>query len=121
MHRRERLIPWSKSPFFDRLTIQYVACFIIYYLRLITIRYRELREQRRQSSLHGTTTPAPNQAEAYVGMLTADEIKDVDKSNDEERGERPPAWLDLVSLPQAISSYADVVQVLRSCLGKHVF
>jgi hypothetical protein len=35
-------------------------------------------------------------ASTYAGMLTADEIKDVDKSNDEERGERPPAWLDLV-------------------------
>jgi hypothetical protein len=37
-----------------------------------------------------------DQASTYAGMLTADEIKDVDKSNDEERGERPPAWLDLV-------------------------
>jgi hypothetical protein len=37
-------------------------------------------------------------SETYAGMLTADETKDVDKSNDEERGERPPAWLDLVNL-----------------------
>ncbi|KAB5590533.1 hypothetical protein CTheo_6032 [Ceratobasidium theobromae] len=94
LHRRERLIPWSKSPFFDRLTIQ----------------YRELREQRRQSSLHGTTTPAPNQAEAYVGMLTADEIKDVDKSNDEERGERPPAWLDLFYDLAWASTFSNLTQ-----------
>ncbi|CAE7231367.1 unnamed protein product [Rhizoctonia solani] len=77
LHRRERLIPWSKSPFFDKLTVQ----------------YRKLKEERRQSTHHGgTSTPMP---ETYAGMLTADEIKDVDKSNDEERGERPPAWLDL--------------------------
>ncbi|CAE6459156.1 unnamed protein product [Rhizoctonia solani] len=81
LHRRERLIPWSKSPFFDKLTVE----------------YRKLREERRQSSYHGgTSTPVPGRhSEAYAGMLTADEIKDVDKSNDEERGERPPAWLDL--------------------------
>ncbi|KDN47674.1 hypothetical protein RSAG8_03464, partial [Rhizoctonia solani AG-8 WAC10335] len=77
LHRRERLIPWSKSPFFDKLTVE----------------YRKLKEERRQSSYHGgASTPVP---ETYAGMLTADETKDVDKSNDEERGERPPAWLDL--------------------------
>ncbi|ELU41263.1 hypothetical protein AG1IA_04702 [Rhizoctonia solani AG-1 IA] len=73
LHRRERLIPWSKSPFFDKLTVE----------------YRKLREERRQSSYHGdASTPVPGRhAETYAGMLTADEIKDVDKSNDEERGE----------------------------------
>ncbi|GAB1522060.1 hypothetical protein RhiTH_005166 [Rhizoctonia solani] len=86
LHRRERLIPWSKSPFFDKLTVE----------------YRKLREERRQSSYHGdASTPVPGRhAETYAGMLTADEIKDVDKSNDEERGERPPAWLDLNSMSQ---------------------
>ncbi|EUC64527.1 low temperature requirement protein LtrA [Rhizoctonia solani AG-3 Rhs1AP] len=77
LHRRERLIPWSKSPFYDKLTVE----------------YRKLKEERRQSTHHGgASTPVP---EAYATMLTLDEIKAVDKSNDEERGERPPAWLDL--------------------------
>ncbi|KAF8597707.1 hypothetical protein BDV93DRAFT_610240 [Ceratobasidium sp. AG-I] len=84
LHRRERLIPLTKSPFLDRNLIE----------------YGELREQRRQASHHVPGAPGPmsgsgDSASAYAGMLTADEIKDIDKSNDEERGERPPAWLDL--------------------------
>ncbi|KAF8597704.1 hypothetical protein BDV93DRAFT_527205 [Ceratobasidium sp. AG-I] len=84
MHRRERLIPLTKSPFHP----------------MDTIKYRELRDQHRQNSHHNPGTPGPmsisgDTASTYAGMLTADEAKDVDKSNDEERGERPPAWLDL--------------------------
>ncbi|CAE6444567.1 unnamed protein product [Rhizoctonia solani] len=96
LHRRERLIPWSKSPFFDKLTVE----------------YRKLREQRRQSSYHGgASTPAPERhAETYAGMLTADETKDVDKSNDEERGERPPAWLDLFYDLAWASTFSNLTQ-----------
>ncbi|KAF8674595.1 Bacterial low temperature requirement A protein (LtrA) [Rhizoctonia solani] len=96
LHRRERLIPWSKSPFFDKLTVE----------------YRKLREERRQSSYHGdASTPVPGRhAETYAGMLTADEIKDVDKSNDEERGERPPAWLDLFYDLAWASTFANLTQ-----------
>ena len=66
-------------------------------------RYGELREQRQLASYHAPGTPPMSilgdTASTYAGMLTADELKDVDKSNDEERGERPPAWLDLVRIP----------------------
>ncbi|KAF8597705.1 hypothetical protein BDV93DRAFT_610238 [Ceratobasidium sp. AG-I] len=63
-------------------------------------KYRELRDQHRQTSYHTPGTPGPtpisgDTASTYAGMLTADEAKNVDRSNDEERGERPPAWLDL--------------------------
>ncbi|KAH7333927.1 hypothetical protein B0J17DRAFT_118509 [Rhizoctonia solani] len=92
LHRRERLIPLSKSPFFDKLTVE----------------YRKLKEERRQSSYHGgPSTPVP---ETYAGMLTADEIKDVDKSNDEERGERPPAWLDLFYDLAWASTFSNLTQ-----------
>ncbi|CAE6481166.1 unnamed protein product [Rhizoctonia solani] len=92
LHRRERLIPLSKSPFFDKLTVE----------------YRKLKEERRQSSYHGGPgTPVP---ETYAGMLTADEIKDVDKSNDEERGERPPAWLDLFYDLAWASTFSNLTQ-----------
>ena len=64
-------------------------------------RYRELRDQHRQTLQHTLGTPGPTantgaNASMYAGMLTADEAKDVDRNNDEERGDRPPAWLDLV-------------------------
>ncbi|CUA74339.1 Serine/threonine-protein kinase TEL1 [Rhizoctonia solani] len=91
LHRRERLIPWSKSPFYDKLTVQ----------------YRQLKEERRQSTYPGISTPVP---ETYAGMLTADEIKDVDKSNDEERGERPPAWLDLFYDLAWASTFSNLTQ-----------
>ncbi|KAG8731656.1 hypothetical protein FRC11_003039 [Ceratobasidium sp. 423] len=95
LHRRERLIPWSKSPFFDKSTIT----------------YRKLKEERRQSSYNGrASTPAPGHVEAYEGMLTADEIKDVDKSNDEERGDRPPAWLDLFYDLAWASTFSNLTQ-----------
>ncbi|KAF8597706.1 hypothetical protein BDV93DRAFT_610239 [Ceratobasidium sp. AG-I] len=57
------------------------------------VKYRELRDQHRQTSY--LSPSASGHMSTYAGMLTADEAKDVDKSNDEERGERPPAWLDL--------------------------
>jgi len=103
-YRRERLIPLTKSPFFDPSTIQ----------------YRDLRQRRRESSNHAlesgtyggvnqghmrgpsaflSGTPGSAQSEVFDSMLTADEVKELDSHNDEERGERPPAWLDLVCLP----------------------
>ncbi|KAG9123172.1 hypothetical protein FRC07_000150 [Ceratobasidium sp. 392] len=98
LHRRERLIPLTKSPFYDKSTIE----------------YRKLREARRQTStipsLHGSSTPGPEHAETYAGMLTADEIKDVNKSNDEERGERPPAWLDLFFDLAWASTFSNLTQ-----------
>ncbi|KAJ1303927.1 hypothetical protein OPQ81_008338 [Rhizoctonia solani] len=94
LHRRERLIPWSKSPFFDKLTVE----------------YRKLKEERRQSSYYGDASAPIPHVEAYAGMLTADEIKDVDKSNDEERGERPPAWLDLFYDLAWASTFSNLTQ-----------
>ncbi|QRW10054.1 Serine/threonine-protein kinase [Ceratobasidium sp. AG-Ba] len=98
LHRRNRLIPLTKSPFFDKSTIE----------------YRNLREQRRQTSgtsgPHGPGTPGPDYSQTYAGMLTADEIKDVDKSNDEERGERPPAWLDLFFDLAWASTFSNLTQ-----------
>ncbi|CAE6512666.1 unnamed protein product [Rhizoctonia solani] len=95
LHRQGLLIPWSKSPFFDESTIT----------------YRKLKEERRQSTYDGrASTPAPGHVEAYEGMMTADEIKDVDKSNDEERGERPPAWLDLFYDLAWASTFSNLTQ-----------
>ncbi|KAG9078266.1 hypothetical protein FS749_009750 [Ceratobasidium sp. UAMH 11750] len=98
LHRRERLIPLTKSPFYDKHTIE----------------YRKLKEARRQSSkapsVHGPGTPGPDMVAAYEGMLTADEIKDVNKSNDEERGERPPAWLDLFFDLAWASTFSNLTQ-----------
>ncbi|KAG8695384.1 hypothetical protein FRC09_009186, partial [Ceratobasidium sp. 395] len=96
---RERLIPLTKSPFYDRQTIE----------------YRNLRAARRQNSYipggHGPGTPGPGSTgSTYEGMLTADEIKDVNKSNDEERGERPPAWLDLFFDLAWASTFSNLTQ-----------
>ncbi|KAG9088584.1 hypothetical protein FRC06_001957, partial [Ceratobasidium sp. 370] len=108
LHRRERLIPLTKSPFYDKHTIE----------------YRKLKEARRQSSyVPGAprpTTPGLDTASAYEGMLTADEIKDVNKSNDEERGERPPAWLDLFFDLAWASTFSNLTQNNTISGGKEI-
>ncbi|KAG8744234.1 hypothetical protein FRC10_010596 [Ceratobasidium sp. 414] len=108
LHRRERLIPLTKSPFYDRKTIE----------------YRKLKEARRESSyvpsVHRPRTPGPDTASAYEGMLTADEIKDVNKSNDEERGERPPAWLDLFFDLAWASTFSNLTQNNTISGGKEI-
>ncbi|CAE7226255.1 unnamed protein product [Rhizoctonia solani] len=102
LNRKERLIPWSKSPFFDKLTIE----------------YRQLKEERQQSHHHEeTSTPI---SETYAGMLTADEFKGVDKSNDEERGERPPAWLDLFYDLAWASTFSNLTQNNAISEGKEL-
>ncbi|KAF8597689.1 hypothetical protein BDV93DRAFT_562018 [Ceratobasidium sp. AG-I] len=93
LYRRRRLIPLTKSPFYDKDTIE----------------YRKLREQRR----HGPGSPMPTSGDVmstYAGMLTADEIKDSDENNDEERGERPPAWLDLFYDLAWASTFSNLTQ-----------
>ncbi|CUA71621.1 Cytochrome bd-II ubiquinol oxidase subunit 2 [Rhizoctonia solani] len=91
IHGKERLIPWSKSPFYDQSTIA----------------YRKLQEVQKQTNYDGVTSP-----EACVNGLMADEAKDLDhdESNNKETGEHPPVWLDLFYDLAWTSTFSNVTQ-----------